>query len=396
MSYTNYENIPYLSIPSCLTQARPPPLPFKKMTSRSLCGRPECGKPAEMQCPICQKNGLIEFSHFCSQDCYKACWATHKLHHPGAYNPFPGFNYTGPLRPWPYGPKRSIPPEIPSPDYAETGCPRSELDVRNKAATTIPIVDSEEAEKIRKVCKMAREVLDIAGKAVRAGVTGDEIDKIVHEETLKRGAYPSPFNYQGFPRSCCVSVNEVICHGIPDTRPFANGDIVNIDVTLYYDNVHGDLNETYIVGEADEQSERLVECARNCLRLAIAEVRPGVPYKFLGSVIEKHARSCGFSVVRGFCGHGIGRLFHGPPSVPHYAKNKAVGIIREGHVFTIEPMINVGAWQEILWPDNWTAVTIDGKRSAQFEHTLLVTATGCEVLTAGNGEERMWGYHDSA
>ncbi|PJF17930.1 hypothetical protein PSACC_02220 [Paramicrosporidium saccamoebae] len=356
----------------------------------TTCGRLECEKPAEMQCPVCQKNGLTLGSFFCSQDCFKACWSTHKLQHPGMYDPFPGFKYTGALRPWPYGPKKTIPRDIPRPDYAETGYPKSEMDLKNKAATTIPIVDSKEQEKIRTVCRLAREVLDAAGRAVRAGVTGDEIDSIVHEETLKRGAYPSPYNYNGFPRSCCVSVNEVICHGIPDTRPFVNGDLVNIDVTLYYDGVHGDLNETYLVGEVDDQGKKLVDCARECLRLAISEVRPGIPYKFLGSVIEKHARLCGFYVVRNFCGHGIGQLFHGPPSVPHYTKNRAVGIIRAGHVFTIEPMINVGAWQDVLWPDNWTAVTVDGKRSAQFEHTLLVTETGCEVLTAGEGEKSIY------
>lgn len=149
------------------------------------------------------------------------------------------------------------------------------------------------------------------------------------------------------------------------------------------------MNETCIVGdETDDQSRRLVECARECLRLAIAEVRPGLPYKALGEVIERHARSCGFSVVRSFCGHGISRLFHGPPNVPHYGKNRAVGIIRPGHVFTIEPMINAGSWHDTLWPDDWTAVTADGKRSAQFEHTLLVTSTGCEVLTARVDEKR--------
>ena len=344
-----------------------------------------------MQCPICQKYNLSNVpSHFCSRSCFEAVWATHKFHHPDVYNPFPGFSFTGTLRPWPYGPHQQVTKRILGPDYATTGIPHSELDVRNKAATSIPILTKEEQEKLRTVCRMAREVLDIAGKAILPGATGDDINRIVHEECLKRDAYPSPLNYQGFPRSCCVSVNEVICHGIPDTRPFAEGDIVNVDVTLYFDGFHGDLNETYIVGETDKVSRKLVDCARICLAKAIEHVRPGIPFRELGGIIEKHAKSCGFSVVRGFCGHGIGRLFHGPPSVPHYTKNKAVGIIRAGQAFTIEPMINAGAWQDVLWPDNWTAVTVDGKRSAQFEHTLLVTETGCEVLTAGSGEKSIY------
>lgn len=356
------------------------------------CARDGCpSEEALMQCPVCQKYRLTGVpSHFCSQDCFKTVWSVHKLHHPGVtFDPWPDFSFTGPLRPWPPGPPpKPLPASILRPDYAETGIPRSELDVRNKAATTIPILTNEEQQKLRTVCRMARQVLDAAGRAIKVGATGDQIDRIVHDECIRMGAYPSPLNYQGFPRSCCVSVNEVICHGIPDTRPFAEGDIVNVDVTLYYDGFHGDLNETYIVGgTTDEISTKLVDCARTCLIKAIEQVGPGIPFKDLGVVIEKYARSCGFSVVRNFCGHGIGRLFHGPPSVPHYSKNKAVGIIKAGQCFTIEPMINAGAWQDVIWPDNWTAVTVDGKRSAQFEHTLLVTETGCEVLTAASGEK---------
>lgn len=248
---------------------------------------------------------------------------------------------------------------------------------------------------------MGREVLDAAGRAVRVGATGEDIDKLVFEHCMRLGAYPSPLNYHGFPRSCCVSVNEVICHGIPDTRPFAAGDIVNIDISLYFGGFHSDLNETFIVrpenGESvDEailsESEKLVDCARNCLIKAIEAVRPGVPYRALGNTIDSHAKECGFSVVRGFCGHGVGRLFHCAPTIPHYANNKAVGIIRAGHIFTIEPMINVGSWKDTLWPDNWTAVTVDGRRSAQFEHTLLVTESGCEVLTAREDEKRFYTF----
>lgn len=359
------------------------------------CSRPDCGKAASMQCPICQKNGRNEsFSHFCSQECFKSVWNHHKFHHPGVYDPFPGYSWTGPLRPWPYAPPPSsspLPTSITRPDYAETGIPTSELDIRhNRAATTIPILTIEEQSKLRTVCQMAREVLDTAGRAIKPGITGAELDQIVYEECIKKGAYPSPLNYQGFPKSCCISVNEVICHGIPDLRPLVEGDIVNVDITLYYDGFHGDVNETYLVGSVNETSKRLVDCARNSLAKSIAHVAPGVAFRDLGTIIEKEARSEGFSVVRSFCGHGIGRLFHGPPSVPHYARNKAVGVMRPGMAFTIEPMINEGCWQDVLWPDNWTAVTADGRRSAQFEHTLLVTDTGCEVLTAAKGEQRFY------
>lgn len=190
----------------------------------------------------------------------------------------------------------------------------------------------------------------------------------------------------------CSSVNEVICHGIPDSRPFADGDLVNLDVTVYTpEGFHADLNETYMVGgKTDAKGRKLVQCAYECLRAAVAVSKPGVMYRDLGTVITRTAHAHGFSVVTGFTGHGIGRLFHCAPNVPHYAKNKAVGFMKAGHIFTIEPMINEGGPGDELWPDNWTAVTRDGKRSAQFEHTLLVTETGVEILTSrvGAGVDR--------
>lgn len=224
-------------------------------------------------------------------------------------------------------------------------------------------------------------MLDIGAKAVRVGVTTDEIDRIIHEATIERNCYPSPLNYSGFPKSCCTSVNEVICHGIPDKRPLENGDIVNLDITCYYNGFHGDLNETLFVGNVDDASKELVKTAYECMMAAINEIKPGVRYRDLGSFIQKHAQSKGCSVTKTYCGHGIHRLFHTTPNVPHYAKNKAVGIMKPGHVFTVEPMINQGTWRDSLWDDGWTAVTQDGKRSAQFEQTLLVTETGCEILT---------------
>jgi methionyl aminopeptidase len=197
-------------------------------------------------------------------------------------------------------------------------------------------------------------------------------------------SYPSPLNYCHFPKSVCTSVNEVICHGIPDHRPLQDGDIVNIDVTLYHGGFHGDLNETYYVGDkslADPDNIRLVECSRDALNAAIATVKPGTLIRSFGSVIEAVAadRKCG--VVKTYCGHGINQLFHCAPNVPHYAKNKAIGEAKPGMCFTIEPMITLGSYRDRTWPDDWTAVTSDGKRSAQFEHTLLVTEDGVEVLT---------------
>ncbi|KAJ1679169.1 Methionine aminopeptidase 1 [Spiromyces aspiralis] len=206
------------------------------------------------------------------------------------------------------------------------------------------------------------------------------IDRIVHEACIERNAYPSPLNYYKFPKSVCTSINEVVCHGIPDQRKLKSGDIINLDVTLYHNGYHGDLNATYTIGEVDERGKELIATTRECLEKAIAMVKPGTRYRDLGAVIEKHAKSKGFSVVRTYCGHGIHSLFHCAPTIPHYAKNKTPGIMKEGHCFTIEPMINEGVSGDQTWPDDWTAVTRDGKRSAQFEHTIVVTKGGCEIL----------------
>lgn len=198
-------------------------------------------------------------------------------------------------------------------------------------------------------------------------------------------SYPSTLNYVHFPKSVCTSPNEVICHGIPDQRALVDGDILNLDVTLYHGGFHGDLNETYYVGSralADPSSVRVVETARECLDQAIQLVKPGMLFRDPGTVIEKHAKSRGCSVIKTYCGHGINQLFHCAPNVPHYAKNKAVGTAKPGMCFTIEPMISLGTYRDKTWPDDWTSTTQDGSRTAQFEHTLLVTENGVEVLTA--------------
>lgn len=349
-----------------------------------VCHTEGCSKEASLQCPTCVKLEIAG-SYFCSQACFKGSWEAHKAVHKkkrdAAYNPWPNFHFTGSLRPGRVGPRRSVPEAIPRPDYAEhpEGRSLSEEAARGKP---IQILSDEDLEQMRVVCKLAREVLNEGAAAVAVGVPTDEIDRIVHEAAIERETYPSPLGYYGFPKSVCTSVNEVICHGIPDSRPLVDGDLCNIDVTVYHRGFHGDLNETLLVGNVSDADVALVQNAHQCLQSAIDIVRPGTKFRELGSVIQKTASAANFSVVRSFCGHGIHRLFHTAPNVPHYANNKAMGVMKPGMVFTIEPMINAGVWQDERWPDDWTAVTRDGKRSAQFEQTMVVTDNGVEVLTA--------------
>jgi len=261
--------------------------------------------------------------------------------------------------------------------------------------TYIRALGPEELEDMRVACRLGREVLDEAAAVVGPGVTTDEIDRVVHEASVDRECYPSPLNYYQFPKSCCTSVNEVICHGIPDMRPLQSGDICNVDVTVFHRGYHGDLNETIFVGEVSEKAKDLVVNTWECLEKAIETVKPGMKYRDVGNVIQKHATTGSYSVVRSYCGHGIHKLFHCAPNVPHYAKNKAVGVMKPGHVFTIEPMISEGVWGDQTWPDNWTSVTQDGKLSAQFEQTMVVTDTGVDVLTARPGKRHTPYFMDS-
>ncbi|XP_020971961.1 methionine aminopeptidase 1A isoform X2 [Arachis ipaensis] len=332
-----------------------------------------CGKPANLQCPKCIELKLPrEGSAFCSQDCFKSSWSSHKSVHvkaklssPGMGTPgeqdssspgeswlyclkrgqsrtpkMPHFDWTGTLRPYPISVKRIVPANIDKPDWADDGIPK--IEPNSDFQHTVEIKSPDLIAKMRETCRIAREVLDAAARIVRPGVTTDEIDKVVHDTTIAAGGYPSPLNYHFFPKSCCTSVNEVICHGIPDARKLEDGDIVNIDVTVYYKGVHGDLNETYFVGNVDEDSQKLVKCTYECLEKAIAIVKPGVRFREIGEVINRHATMSGFSVVKSYCGHGIGELFHCAPNIPHYGRNKAVGIMKAGQTFTIEPMINAG------------------------------------------------------
>jgi methionyl aminopeptidase len=278
------------------------------------------------------------------------------------------------VRPGTLSPTRPVPPEIPRPDYALTGRP-------GRARATGAPKTPEEIERMRRAGRAAAQVLQAVGAAVRPGITTDELDAIAHEECLRRGGYPSPLNYNGFPKSLCTSVNEVICHGIPDSTELRDGDIVNLDVTIFLDGVHGDTNATFLVGDVDEESRRLVRVTKECLDLGIAAVRPGGMVRDIGRAIQTHAEANGFGVVRAFVGHGIGTTFHADPQVPHYYDPRATTKLLPGMTFTIEPMITMGSWEHRMWDDGWTAVTADLRRTAQFEHTLLVTDDGADVLT---------------
>ncbi|KAL8727348.1 MAG: hypothetical protein Q9166_006116 [cf. Caloplaca sp. 2 TL-2023] len=303
----------------------------------------------------------------------------------GAYNPFPTHPFTGSVRPvYPLSAKRTVPKSIRHPDWAETGIPKGE---RRLNRSKIDILDAKGQDAMRKVCRLARQVLDITAAELKPGITTDYLDEVCHKACIERNSYPSPLNYNHFPKSLCTSPNEVVCHGIPDQRILLDGDILNLDISLYHDGYHADLNETYYVGDrakADPDSVRVVETTRECLQKAIELVKPGTTIRDFGRIIEEHAKSRNCSVVATWGGHGINTEFHPPPWIPHFAKNKAVGLCKAGMTFTIEPILTLGKPKEVYWPDNWTNVTVDGKRTAQFEHTLLVTETGFEVLTAAN------------
>lgn len=278
-------------------------------------------------------------------------------------------------------PGTSIPSEIPRPAYAATGQPTATRRSCKKDS-------QDEIDRIRRASQTARKVLDTVLCAVEPGVTTEALDALAVAKCIELGAYPSPLNYRGYPKAICTSINEVVCHGIPDNRPLQDGDIVNCDVTVYFDGMHGDCSETVLVGEVDEAGRKLVRVTYECLMKGIEAVEPGAPFQVIGKAIEEHAKAHNFSVVRDFTGHGIGEQFHMDPQVVHYSRIRDRHPIEEGMTFTIEPMINEGTWSTSLWDDQWTAVTTDLKRSAQFEHTILVQADGVEILT--RGEERPW------
>jgi methionyl aminopeptidase len=244
------------------------------------------------------------------------------------------------------------------------------------------IKSADEIEAMRVVCRLAAETLCAVDEIIAPGITTDDIDRFVHEDTLKKGCRPAPLGYRGFPRSTCTSINEVVCHGIPGPRKLRDGDIINVDVTHIHEGFHGDTSATFYVGEPSPEAIRVTEVSRRSLELAIAEVRPGARLGDIGAAIQEFAEAQGCSVVRDFTGHGIGRGFHESPVVLHVGTRGQGRRLKPGMIFTIEPMINLGDYRVRVLPDGWTAITVDGSLSAQFEHTVLVTADGCEVLTA--------------
>ncbi len=269
---------------------------------------------------------------------------------------------------------RPVPSSIDRPEYVGRAEPR-----RHDGDD---VYSAEEVERIRVAGRIAAQAVEAVGAAIRPGVTTDELDRVAHESLVAAGAYPSTLGYRGFPKSCCTSVNEVIVHGIPDDTVLVEGDIVNIDITAYKDGMHGDLNRTFIVGEAAPEAVDLVERTREALARGIKAVAPGRQINVIGRAIESYAKRFGYGVVRDFTGHGVGASFHSGLIVPHYdAAPGASEVMVPGMVFTIEPMLTAGGITWEMWPDDWTVVTRDRSLSAQFEHTLVVTETGADILT---------------
>ena len=286
----------------------------------------------------------------------------------------PGRAPVGCLTPGRVSPMRPVPSHIVRPEYV--GKPTANEGHDSNMYTP------EEVERVRAAGKIAAGAIVEASKICVPGTTTDEIDVLVHEYICDHGAYPSTVDYRGYPKSVCTSLNEVICHGIPDTTVLEDGDILNLDVTAYLDGMHGDTNKTLLIGNVDEESRLLVERTEESLNRAIKAVKPGRQINVIGRVIEKYAARFGYGVVRDYTGHGVGREFHSGLIIPHYDAAPAYDTeIREGMIFTIEPMLTLGTIEWDLWDDDWTVVTRDRKRTAQFEHTLVVTADGADILT---------------
>jgi methionyl aminopeptidase len=276
------------------------------------------------------------------------------------------------LQPGRISPVRQVPASIARPEYVGKRYPRTgETEVK----------DPETIARMRVASKIAAQALAEVGRHVEPGVTTDELDRVGHEFLVDRGAYPSTLGYRGYPKSLCTSLNEVICHGIPDDTVIGDGDIVNIDITAYIGGVHGDTNATFLAGDVPEESRLLVERTHEAMMRGIRAVAPGRRLNAIGRVIESYARRFGYGVVRDFTGHGIGTTFHSGLVVPHFDDPEVDITMEPGMTFTIEPMLTLGTIDYEIWPDGWTVLTADGKRTAQFEHTVLVTADGREILT---------------
>ncbi len=281
---------------------------------------------------------------------------------------------TGNLIPGRISPKLDVPASIPRPEYVGKAVPSK--------FTGSNIKTPEQIEKIRHSGKIAAQAIELVGQNAKPGITTDELDKIAHNFIIENGAYPSTLGYRGYPKSICSSLNEVICHGIPDDTVLEDGDILNIDITAYIDGFHGDSNQTFLVGEVKPEVAELVERTREALARGIAVVAPGRSVNLIGRAIESYAKRFNYGVVRDFTGHGIGEAFHSGLIIPHYdSAPKYSDEMQVGMVFTIEPMLTLGTYQWDMWADGWTVVTKDKSITAQFEHTLVVTETGADILT---------------
>ena len=278
-----------------------------------------------------------------------------------------------PLVPGVQSPRRSVPTHIARPEYVDRPAPERFVGSEIK--------DPETIERMRVAGRLAGQALAEVGRAVAPGVTTDELDRIGHEFLLDHGAYPSTLGYRGFPKSLCTSLNEVICHGIPDSTVLVEGDICNVDITAFIGGVHGDTNATFLVGDVSEEARLLVERTHEATMRAIKAVAPGRPINVIGRVIESYAKRFDYGVVRDFTGHGIGTAFHSGLVIPHYDDARYDTIMEPGMTFTIEPMITLGTYDYEIWDDGWTVVTRDRRLTAQFEHTILVTETGSDILT---------------
>ncbi|WP_043536538.1 type I methionyl aminopeptidase [Actinomyces polynesiensis] len=280
----------------------------------------------------------------------------------------------GTLTPGHVSPRRAVPEHIERPEYMFHSGP--------EVVTASDVKDPETVERIRRAGRIAADAMELVGEAVRPGVTTEELDRIGHEYMIAHDAYPSTLGYMGYEKSLCTSVNEVICHGIPDDTVLQDGDIVNIDITAYKDGVHGDTNATFEVGTVDPESHLLVERTREAMMRGIRAVRPGREINVIGRVIEAYAKRFHYGVIRDYTGHGVGEAFHSGLIVPHYDSAPLHDTVMEvGMVFTIEPMLTLGTIEWEQWDDGWTVVTADRSRTAQFEHTLVVTEDGADILT---------------
>ncbi|WP_090711851.1 type I methionyl aminopeptidase [Mycetocola miduiensis] len=269
---------------------------------------------------------------------------------------------------------RNVPPGIPRPEYVGKSAPRP--------FTGSDVYSPEAVERIRRAGRIAADAIALVGENVRPGITTDELDEIGHRYLVENNAYPSTLGYRGFSKSLCSSVNEVVCHGIPDNTVLEDGDIVNIDITAFVDGVHGDSNRTFVAGEPTEDVRLLVERTEESLRRGIKAVAPGRQVNVIGRAIESYAKRFGYGVIRDFTGHGVGEAFHSGLIIPHYDSAPQYDTVMEvGMVFTIEPMLTLGTHEWDMWEDNWTVTTKDKSMTAQFEHTLVVTERGADILT---------------